>query len=88
MKLNNIQVKFEDLAGPSFTIKRVVDGNIIAQDHLEADLEPLASSDFVNWKSEADVSAAIVDPVLSDTEVNSIAKAVFKKLFALLFGTR
>jgi hypothetical protein len=76
MKLNNVQVKFEDLVGPSFTIKRVVDGNLIAQDDVEADLEPLASSDFVNWKSEADVSAAIVQPVLQQGDLDSIADAV------------
>ena len=56
---NNLQTKFADQPGPTYVIKRVVDGNLIAQDHLEAELEALASSDFTNWKNEADVSAAI-----------------------------
>lgn len=58
---NNVQIKFADQPGPDWVIKRVVDGNAVAQDHLEAEMEAIASSDFTNWKNEADVSAAIVD---------------------------
>ena len=50
-----------DQAGPTYVIKRVTDGNLIAQDHLEVEMEALASSDFTNWKNEADVSAAIIE---------------------------
>lgn len=60
MVLNNAQVKFFDQPGPAWVIKRVVDGNLTAIDHLGAALEALANSDFTNWKNEADVSAAII----------------------------
>jgi len=58
------QVKFEDLAGPSYTTKRVRDGNFAVLDN-EADrnlIDRMASSTFVNWEVEADVSAALLDP--------------------------
>jgi len=58
------QVKFEDLAGPGYTIKRVTDGNFVSIDN-ETDrnqIEEMANSDFVNWKTEADVSAALLNP--------------------------
>ena len=58
---NNVQAKFADLAGPSYTIKRVTDGNWVAIDHLEAELEAMDNSTFVNWKNEADVSAALIE---------------------------
>lgn len=58
--LSHCQIKFEDLPGPSYTIKRVLDGNVVARDNLDAELEALASSTFVNWKNEADVSAALL----------------------------
>lgn len=58
---NNVQLKFEDLGGPGYTIKRVTDGNWIAIDHNGDPMESMANSTFVNWKNEADVSAAIVD---------------------------
>lgn len=74
LKLNNIVVKFEDLAGPGYTIKRVADGNLVAQDHLGDDMEPMANSAFVNYKTEADVSAAIVPvEVLSQQVAADIA---------------
>jgi hypothetical protein len=57
---NNVQIKFHDQAGPTYVIKRVIDGNAVAQDHLEAEMEAIASSDFTNWKNEADVSAALI----------------------------
>lgn len=61
---NNLQTKFFDQPGPAYVIKRVVDGNLIAQDDNELELEALASSDFTNWKNEADVSAGLIgEPV-------------------------
>lgn len=63
LMLNNMQVKFFDQPGPAFVIKRVLDGNLIAQDDLQVELEPLANSDFTNWKNEADVSAALLKPL-------------------------
>jgi len=61
------QVKFEDLPGPSYTIKRITDGNFVSIDN-EADrnqIEEMANSTFVNWKTEADVSAALLNPDIS-----------------------
>jgi len=40
---NNTQIKFPNQAGPSWIIKRVIDGNVVAQDHLEAEMEAIAS---------------------------------------------
>ena len=58
---NNLQTKFFDQSGPAYVIKRVVDGNLLAQDDNELELEALASSDFTNWKNEADVSAGLIE---------------------------
>lgn len=60
---NNLQTKFFDQPGPAYVIKRVTDGNLIAQDDVLAELEALASSDFTNWKNEADVSGAIITAI-------------------------
>ena len=57
---NNVQAKFFDQPGPAYVIKRVIDGNFTAIDHNGAALEAIASSDFTNWKNEADTSAAII----------------------------
>ena len=61
-----VNVKFEDLPGPTWTIKRVADGNLAAIDDETARnlIEPMASSAYVNWKTEADVSAALLNPVV------------------------
>lgn len=61
LTLNNAQLKFPDQAGPAYVIKRVIDGNIVAVDDAGNPIEPLASSDFTNWKTEADTSAALVE---------------------------
>jgi len=56
------RIKFEDLAGPTYTIKRVTNGNLAAIDN-ETDrnqIEEMESSAFVNWKTESDVSAALI----------------------------
>lgn len=83
---NNIKIKFADQPGPDWVIKRVVDGNAIAQDHLEVAMEALANSDFTNWKNEADVSAAIVgvdgmtaaqDAKLTDLHDEAIGDHIF-----------
>lgn len=63
--MNNNKIKFPDQPGPSWVIKRAIDGNITAIDHLEADMEALENSNFTNWKNEADVSAAIVETGVS-----------------------
>jgi len=60
MVQNNVKIKFPDQPGPSWVIKRVIDGNATAIDHLGAEMEALENSNFTNWKNEADVSAAIV----------------------------
>jgi hypothetical protein len=56
------RVKFEDLPGPSYTIKRVLDGNLAAIDGevTRVQIEEMENSTFVNWKTEADVSAALI----------------------------
>lgn len=59
--MNNVRVKFADQPGPTYVIKRITDGNCTAIDHLGAEMEAIESSDFTNWKNEADVSAAIVN---------------------------
>jgi hypothetical protein len=69
MKLNNCKIKFEDLAGPGYTIKRVADGNLLAQDHLGDDMEPMENSTFVNWKTEADTSAAFIEAEVLSQQV-------------------
>jgi hypothetical protein len=58
------QIKFEDLLGPSYTIKRITDGNLVAIDGeiTRNQIEEMANSDFVNWKTEADISAALLNP--------------------------
>lgn len=57
-------VKFADLAGPGWTTKRVLDGNLVAIDGeaTRVQIEEMANSAFVNWKTEADVSAALLNP--------------------------
>lgn len=74
MVQNNIQIKFPDQTGPSWVIKRVIDGNATAIDHLGAEIEALANSDFTNWKNEADVSAAIVETGVSGLTAAESAK--------------
>lgn len=59
---NNIQTKFADQPGPSTIRKKVIDGNLVAIDHLEASMEALAISAFTFATVELDVSAAIVNP--------------------------
>lgn len=59
---NNVRIKFPDQPGPSNVIKQVIDGNWIAQDHNGVKMEEMQSSNFTNWKNQADVSAAIVEP--------------------------
>lgn len=74
LSLNNVQVKFFDQPGPGFVIKRVVDGNLVARDDLDVQLEPLATSDFTNWKNEADVSAALINEALLVLLIEEIHK--------------
>lgn len=71
---NNLQVKFFDQPGPAFVIKRVTDGNLVARDNVDAALEPLANSDFTNWKNEADVSAALISQALLLTLIDELHK--------------
>lgn len=74
LTMNNVQIKFPDQVGPTWVIKRVVDGNVVAIDHLEASMEAIASSDFTNWKNEADVSAAINETGVSGLTAGESAK--------------
>ena len=64
--LDNMVLKFPDQAGPGYVIKRVVDGNLIAIDSGGSPIEPLVSSDFTNWKNEADVSGVILNAAALD----------------------
>ncbi len=60
LTLNNAKLKFEDRAGPSYTIMNVVDGNLVAIDTNQTFIEPIEPSAFTTVKTEADVSAGLV----------------------------
>ncbi len=87
LKTNNVKIKFEDLLGPGYTIKRVLDGNVIAQDHFGADIEVMENSTFINWKNEADVSAALVNPLLDQTQLDAMADAVWEEDSSQAYAT-
>ena len=71
MQMNNLVIHFEDLPGPSYTIKEIIGGNVIAVDHVNVAIEPMANSTFVNWKLESDVSGVIfeIDEIKANTDL-------------------
>jgi hypothetical protein len=63
LTLNNAKLKFEDRGGPSYTIMSVTDGNLVAIDTSQDFVEPIEPSAFTTVKTEADVSAGLVQQV-------------------------
>ncbi len=63
LTLNNAKLKFEDRGGPSYTIMSVTDGNLVAIDTNQDFVEPIEPSAFTTVKTEADVSAGLVQQV-------------------------
>lgn len=81
LTMGNVRVKFPDQPGPGYVIKRVVDGNLVAVDHNGADMEAIESSDFTNFKNEADTSAAVVSV---GTGLTAAQDAILTRLLDLL----
>jgi len=60
IEMNNLEIHFEDLGGPSYTTKEISGGNILAVDHLGAKIDPMKNSAFVNWKLVEDTAGVLL----------------------------
>lgn len=76
LTLNNAKLKFEDRGGPSYTIMSVTDGNLVAIDTNQDFVEPIEPSAFTTVKTEADVSAGLVQQV----DITTIRKILQNRL--------
>lgn len=77
--LRNWLIKFADRAGPSYTVCKIIDGNILAQTNYPTEPavfadSPISPSDFVFGTWEADTSAALVDDVRLDEIAGLVGK--------------
>jgi hypothetical protein len=60
LTLNDAKLKFADRGGPSHINTSITDGNLVAVDTAELDIDPIEPAAFVNTIRELDVSAGLI----------------------------